>query len=45
MTMEAPGTGGKLNEGAVKEHVVEGEGVFKPAPEWNEKPSSDRTRS
>lgn len=39
---EKPGLGVELNEEAIKELLVEGEGFFEPTPEWDEARSWDR---
>ena len=39
---EAPGLGVELNEEAIRELLVDGEGFFEPTPEWNEARSWDR---
>jgi len=39
---EKPGLGITLNEAAVKEHLMKGEGYFEPTPEWNNERSWDR---
>ncbi|MFW5832378.1 MAG: mandelate racemase/muconate lactonizing enzyme family protein [Prolixibacteraceae bacterium] len=39
---EAPGLGVELNEEVVKEHLKEGEELFAPTEEWNERNSWDR---
>lgn len=39
---EAPGLGIDLNEEVVKEHLKEGEELFAPTDEWNERKSWDR---
>jgi L-alanine-DL-glutamate epimerase-like enolase superfamily enzyme len=42
---EKPGVGVELNEEAVKERLREGEELFAPTEEWNERKSWDRTWS
>ena len=42
---EKPGVGVELNENAVKERLREGEELFAPTEEWNERRSWDRTWS
>jgi len=42
---EGPGLGIELNEDVVKEHLKEGEKLFAPTDEWNERNSWDRTWS
>ncbi len=39
---DKPGLGVELNEDAIKELLIEGEGYFEPTPEWNEAQSWDR---
>lgn len=42
---DKPGVGLELNEEVVKEHLMEGEELFAPTEEWNDKRSWDRTWS
>lgn len=45
MVPEKPGLGVELNEEVVKEHLKEGEKLFAPTEEWNNRNSWDRTWS
>jgi L-alanine-DL-glutamate epimerase-like enolase superfamily enzyme len=41
---EGPGLGFKLNEEAIKQHLLE-PGLFEPTPEWNRERASDNLYS